>query len=247
MEAGKKDQFSISFPRNCVFGHVLSDTDPFDNIVPSKEVVQPSKKPRSVGPRRSNPIQTARKTTSNKKLKQHNKKSRSATIQLPGKRDKKGKVTMNGNTLANTKPRSEYTPNNHISTKSKIKELRSVDDRSTPQLMTSVARHPKNRLYIDSGASLHIRFNKELLEKLKDIKVPIKIQAGGKPFYIEQIGSLHQALRHLSLPVSAYHYSETAIANLLSFTKLTNEYYIICNTRIDDAIYLQSKDDGKYL
>ena len=47
--------------------------------------------------------------------------------------------------------------------------------------------------------------------------------------------------------MSTYHYSENAIANLLSFTKLADDYYIICNTRIDDAIYVQSKDDGKYL
>ena len=61
MEQDENDQFSISFPRNYVFGHVLSDTDPLDTVDSWKEVVRPSKKPRSVGPRRSNPIQTARK------------------------------------------------------------------------------------------------------------------------------------------------------------------------------------------
>ena len=38
-----------------------------------------------------------------------------------------------------------------------------------------------------------------------------------------------------------------AIANLLLFAKLADKYYIICNTRVDNAIYVQSKDDGKYL
>ena len=47
--------------------------------------------------------------------------------------------------------------------------------------------------------------------------------------------------------MSTYHYSENAIANLLSFAKLADDYYIICNTRADDAIYVQSKDGGKYL
>ena len=117
-----------------------------------------------------------------------------------------------GNTSDNTKPRSTHTPNDPISTIFEIRELRSVDNRSTPQQKTSVTGHPKNRLYIDSGASLHILFNNELLGKLKDIKVSIKIQAGGKPFHIEHIGLLHQTLRHLPLPVSAYHYSETAMA-----------------------------------
>ena len=75
----------------------------------------------------------------------------------------------------------------------------------------------------------------------------IKIQAGGKPVHMSQIGSLYQVLEHLSLPVNTYHYSETAIVNLLSFAKHTDEYCIICNTRIDKAIYVQSKDDSKYL
>ena len=35
--------------------------------------------------------------------------------------------------------------------------------------------------------------------------------------------------------------------NLLLFAKLADEYYIICNTRVDAAIYVHSKDDGKYL
>ena len=108
-------------------------------MVSWKEVLRPFKRPRSIGPSRLNPIQTAWKTTSSKKLKQHNKKSRSVTIQLPEEHDKKGKVTMNDNSLANTKPRSDYTPNNHISTISKIKEIRSVDNRSITKLMTSDA------------------------------------------------------------------------------------------------------------
>ena len=64
----KVDQFSISFPRHCVFGHVLLDTDPLDEVDSWKEVVRSSKKPRSIDPRRSNSIQTVRTTTSNKKL-----------------------------------------------------------------------------------------------------------------------------------------------------------------------------------
>ena len=246
MEHDNTDRFSISFPRHCVFGHVLLDTNPLDDVDSRKEVVRPSKKPRSVGPCRSDPIQIAGKTTNNKKLQQMNKKSRSVSMKLPGERYKKTKGPRSGK-APDDKLRSEYTPNDPISTISDIHELRSVDDSSTPQQMTSVTGHPKNRLYINSGASLHILFNRELLGQLNDIKVPIKIQAGGKPLHIKKIGSLYQALRHLPLPVSAYHYSETAIANLLSFVKIADEYYIICNTRIDNAIYVQSKDDSKYL
>ena len=126
-------------------------------------------------------------------------------------------------------------------------ESRSGDDALTPQRLASVAGHPKNCLYIDSGASIHILFNKELLCGFVNLDRALKIHASGKPIHLSQIGSLHQALRHLPLRVSTYHYSENAIANLLSFAKFTNKCCIICNTRVDDAIYVQSKDDGKYL
>ena len=65
--------------------------------------------------------------------------------------------------------------------------------------------------------------------------------------FISQIRSLHKALQHLPLPVSAHHYSENDITNLLSFAKFAGEYYIICNTRVDNAVYVQSKEGGKYL
>ena len=78
-----------------------------------------------------------------------------------------------------------------------------------------------------------------------DLDRPFKIEGGGKPVHMSQIGSLYQELRHLLLPMNTYHYSETNITNLLLFTKLANKYYIICNTKIDDAINVQN--DGKYL
>ena len=123
-------------------------------------------------------------------------------------------------------------------------ESRSGDDALTPQRLASVAGHPKDLLYIDSGAFIHILFNKELLGGIVNLDRALKIHTGGKPIHLSQIGSLHQALQHLPLPVNTFHYSENVIANLLSFTKLANDYYIICNARIDNAIYVQSKDDG---
>ena len=75
----------------------------------------------------------------------------------------------------------------------------------------------------------------------------MKISAGGKPIKLSQVGSLHTALRHLPLLVDDYHYNEIAITNLLSFARLADDYYILCNKRINDAIYDQSKEDEKYL
>ena len=110
---------------------------------------------------------------------------------MPEDHDKKNNESRSDNIPGHMKLRSEHTPNDPISTISDIQELRIVDNKSTPQRMTSVAGHPKNRLYIDSGASLHILFNKELLGELIKINVPLKIQAGGKPFHIKQTESLH--------------------------------------------------------
>ena len=78
-DTSQPSRFIINFPRHCVLGHVLSDSDPLDDLGPWKEVVQPTKKPRNVGPHKSKPKQT----TSMKKTRQKNKKSRSVTIQIP--------------------------------------------------------------------------------------------------------------------------------------------------------------------
>ena len=166
---------------------------------------------------------------------------------MPEDRENNNKEPRSDNTQGDKKPRSDSTLNDPISTISDIHELRSEDKKSTPQRMTSVAGYPKNRLYIDSGTSLHILLNKERLGGLHDTTNPRKIQAGSKPFHTKQIGSLHQALQHLPLPVTIYHYRETTIANLLSFARLVDEYYIICNTRVNHMIYVQSKDNSKYL
>ena len=65
-----------------------------------------------------------------KKTRQKNKKSRSVTIQVPGE----------------TRSVKTEVPGGE--------EPRRGDDPSTPQRLASVAGHPKNRLYIDSGASI---------------------------------------------------------------------------------------------
>ena len=121
-------------------------------------------------------------------------------------------------------------------------ESRSADDASIPQRLASVAGHPKNCLYIDSGASIHILFNKELLGGIVDLNKSIKIQAGGKPIHLSQIGSLHQALRHLPLPVSCtttaktpsptcYHLQSLQTIIILSVTpELTTRY--MCRARM---------------
>ena len=46
-EPDYKDHLCINFPCHCVLGHVLSDSDPLNDLGPWQEVVRPTKKPRS--------------------------------------------------------------------------------------------------------------------------------------------------------------------------------------------------------
>ena len=78
-----------------------------------------------------------------------------------------------------------------MNTISDIYELRSVDEDSKLQCMTSATGHSKNHLYIDSGASLHILFNNELMGGLRNLDRPLKIQPDGKPIQMSQVGFPH--------------------------------------------------------
>ena len=112
-------------------------------------------------------------------------------------------------------------------------------DTSDAQQDVSIAGHPKNYLYINIGAFLHILFNQELSGGLTQLDWVIKSQAGVKLIYLSQIRSLHKALWHLPLPVNDYdHCEKNAVTNLLSFTKLQEENYIICNTSDNDVFIL---------
>ena len=50
------DCFCINFPCHCVLNKVDLDTSLLDNVLLTKDVLQPTKKPRSVGPHKSNQI-----------------------------------------------------------------------------------------------------------------------------------------------------------------------------------------------
>ena len=98
-EQSRNNRFCINFPRHFVLGHVLLDTHSLDDVDLSKEVVRPTKKPRSIDPRKSKPIQPSKKTTNNKKTRQKNKKSRSVTILIPENRINKNMEARRDNML----------------------------------------------------------------------------------------------------------------------------------------------------
>ena len=63
-------------------------------------------------------------------------------------------------------------------------EPRSVVDTLDTQQDPSVAGHPRNYVYINSRAFVHILFNQELLEDLIQLDWVIKIQGGGKSIHL---------------------------------------------------------------
>ena len=117
-EHGSKNRFYSSFSRHCVLGHVFSNIYPLDDVDSWKEVVRPTKKPRSVGPHKSKPIQTIKKTTNNKRICQKNRKSRIVTIQIPEDHRIKNKESRSDSAQRPKKPRrvmAQKNPMNKIS------------------------------------------------------------------------------------------------------------------------------------
>ena len=48
------------------------------------------------------------------------------------------------------------------------------------------------------------------------------------------------------MPKDGYYYNENVVANLLSLGKIVNEFRVVMDTDVNDAIYVYGKD-GKYL
>ena len=74
------DCFCINFPCHCVLNQVDLDTDLLDNVLLTKDVLRPTKKPRSVGPHKL----ISKKNGNNRKSCLGNKKFRSVSKLLYG-------------------------------------------------------------------------------------------------------------------------------------------------------------------
>ena len=82
---------------------------------------------------------------------------------------------------------------------------------------------PLNALVLDSGASLCLFTNPDLLQELQDAKYPIPIHCGGSSFQATKTDSLCNALKHLPLPQDRYYFHENGVANLLSLARVADE------------------------
>jgi len=239
-----------------ICGHFVMDCDALSKVDPLTEITS-SLKSRSAMPQstaeatgQSNSRAQSRSATTGT-MKSRSAKSQRANTAQPRSANtaKPRNVTKKSRSDNTQKSKSGNTNTNNAikpSTQTKTPRVKFKDMNMNINLK-SHAGHNSNRLYLDSGASVNIIFNRGLLGKLKTLLKPIQIAAAGKPMELQQVSSLHKALQHLPLPTEELYYEPTAIANLLSFAKIADEYYVICNTRIDDAIYVQSKSDGRYL
>ena len=199
-----------------VFAHFMMNRDTLSNVDPIKEVSS------SLGQRsESNNMSQSL----NSKLNKSNSEKRN-NVKLRSGENHKTNIGANVQLSSDTnmKPRS-----------GNIKNSRSGDTKTKPNVkfkdtninLKSNAGHHRNRLYLDSGLSINIIFNKGLLGKLKQFFTPVKIAAAGQQLEIKQISILHKALQHLPLPRNDLYYEPTAIENLLPFAKVADEYYVI--------------------
>jgi hypothetical protein len=103
-----------------------------------------------------------------------------------------------------------------------------------------------NALVLDSGASLHLFANEDMLQNVWANPNPTTIHCGGKSWSNNQIGELCDDLKLLPLPQDELHLHKDGVANLLSLAELSKSHSIFLDTSIDNAFYVY-KDNGEYI
>ena len=105
---------------------------------------------------------------------------------------------------------------------------------------------PLNALVLDSGASLCLFTNPDLLKEIQDAERAIPIHCGGTSFRATKTGQLCDSLQHLPLPKEGIYYQEHGVANLLSLAMVAANNRVVMDTAIDNAFYVYN-DDGSYI
>jgi hypothetical protein len=103
-----------------------------------------------------------------------------------------------------------------------------------------------NALVLDSGASLHLFANEDMLQNVRADPSPTAIHCSGKSWSNNQIGELCNDLKDPPLPQDDLHLHKDGVANLLSLALLSKSHRIVLDTSIDNAFYVY-KDNGEYI
>ena len=111
----------------------------------------------------------------------------------------------------------------------------SEGERSDNKKCYSHRKVHQDYLLMNSGFSLILIFNEELLEKISTLDAPTGIHDGGNNFKSDQLGSLTKALEHLPLPKDGYYFYLEMVTNL---ALISDEYRVAMDTEIDNAIYV---------
>ena len=98
---------------------------------------------------------------------------------------------------------------------------------------------------LEQENSSAVLFNDKLLKKIDKLPQAAHVKAAGSDIKLTKGGALHCNLASLPLPEDGYYYDKKALANLLSLACIVDKYWVTMDTRIDDAIYVQSKTDGR--
>ncbi|OEU07145.1 hypothetical protein FRACYDRAFT_251618 [Fragilariopsis cylindrus CCMP1102] len=103
-----------------------------------------------------------------------------------------------------------------------------------------------NALVLDSGASLHLFANADMLQNVIANPSPTTIHCGGKSWSNNQVGELCDDLKTLPLPQDTLHLHKDGVANLISLAELSKLHRITLDTSVDNAFYVY-KDNGEYV
>jgi hypothetical protein len=115
--------------------------------------------------------------------------------------------------------------------------------RSRPSNKLSRGNISLNALVLDSGASLHLMVNEDMLQNVRTDSNPTNIHCGGKSWSNNQVGQLCDELRVLPLPQDDLYLHKDGVANLLSLTLLSKSHRVFLDTSIDSDFYVYNDKD----
>ena len=100
---------------------------------------------------------------------------------------------------------------------------------------------------MDSGTSVNVFYNKDLIEDIQYVADPKEVTNGEytKIFY-NQVGKLVSLLRHLPLPAEDYYYHKNVFANLVSIGRICKGFRVVFDSGVHDVFYIFN-DDGTYI
>ena len=118
--------------------------------------------------------------------------------------------------------------------------------RSNTQKKYSCSGLHRNSILMDSGASVMLMFNGNLLDAISTLCNQKGVLTDGGNFHTNQTNLLASALHHLPLPKDSYLFNPDVVGNLIFMAVVSDHHRIVMDTDINNAIYVFN-DDGTYI